>query len=122
MADQIPGAELVRSRGAGHLSNLEAPEAFDELLAALLTGAARRLTGRSRAARRLTRVTTPEAFAAQFPFALDDVPARRRSTPSTRGHSVLVAAPTGSGKTVVAEFAIERSLAIGAARPSTRRR
>lgn len=33
MADQIPGAELAVLKGAGHLSNLEAPEAFDELLA-----------------------------------------------------------------------------------------
>ncbi len=33
MADQIPGAELAVIEGAGHLSNLEAPEAFDELLA-----------------------------------------------------------------------------------------
>jgi 3-oxoadipate enol-lactonase len=33
MADQIPGAELALLKNAGHLSNLEAPEAFDELLA-----------------------------------------------------------------------------------------
>ena len=33
MAQQIPGAELAVIEGAGHLSNLEAPEAFDELLA-----------------------------------------------------------------------------------------
>ena len=29
------------------------------------------------------------------------------------GHSVLVAAPTGSGKTVVAEFALEQALDAG---------
>jgi 3-oxoadipate enol-lactonase len=33
MADQISGAELAVIDGAGHLSNLEAPGAFDELLA-----------------------------------------------------------------------------------------
>jgi 3-oxoadipate enol-lactonase len=33
MADQIPGAELAVIDGAGHLSNLEAAGAFDELLA-----------------------------------------------------------------------------------------
>ncbi len=30
-----------------------------------------------------------------------------------RGHSVVVAAPTGSGKTVVAEYAVRRALALG---------
>ena len=30
-----------------------------------------------------------------------------------RGHSVLVAAPTGSGKTVVAEYAVAKALAEG---------
>jgi pimeloyl-ACP methyl ester carboxylesterase len=33
MADLVPGAELSIIEDAGHLSNLEAPEAFDELLA-----------------------------------------------------------------------------------------
>ena len=33
MAQQIPGAELAVIEGAGHLSNLEAPGEFDELLA-----------------------------------------------------------------------------------------
>jgi 3-oxoadipate enol-lactonase len=33
MAAQIPGGELAVIGGAGHLSNLEAPAAFDELLA-----------------------------------------------------------------------------------------
>ncbi len=33
MADEIPGAELAVIAGAGHLSNLEAPGTFDELLA-----------------------------------------------------------------------------------------
>ena len=39
IAEGVPGAELVRIEGAGHLSNLEAPAAFDtaldEVLAAL---------------------------------------------------------------------------------------
>lgn len=34
MADQIPGAELARIEGAGHLSNLERPDEFTELLTA----------------------------------------------------------------------------------------
>ncbi|MEP6973591.1 MAG: alpha/beta fold hydrolase [Actinomycetota bacterium] len=33
MAAQVPGGQLAVIHGAGHLSNLEAPEAFDELLA-----------------------------------------------------------------------------------------
>ncbi len=32
MADRIPGAELVTIEGAGHLSNLEAPQAFEAAL------------------------------------------------------------------------------------------
>jgi len=36
MAEQIPGADLQVISGAGHLSNLEAPEAFSELVAAHL--------------------------------------------------------------------------------------
>lgn len=32
MADQIPGAELVVLEGAGHLSNVEAPDAFTDVL------------------------------------------------------------------------------------------
>ncbi len=32
MADQIPGAELAVIEGAGHLSNLEAPEEFNRLI------------------------------------------------------------------------------------------
>jgi 3-oxoadipate enol-lactonase len=38
IADGVGGAELVRIEGAGHLSNLEAPEAFDTALAGALTG------------------------------------------------------------------------------------
>lgn len=38
IADGVTGAELLRIEGAGHLSNLEAPDAFDEALAGVLTG------------------------------------------------------------------------------------
>ena len=54
-------------------------------------------------------MATPEDFAQQFPFELDGF--QQDATDAVhRGLSVLVAAPTGSGKTVVAEFAIERAL------------
>jgi ATP-dependent RNA helicase HelY len=56
-------------------------------------------------------MTTPAAFAAQFPFALDEFQLRAAEAVDA-GMSVLVAAPTGSGKTVVAEYAIERALAL----------
>jgi ATP-dependent RNA helicase HelY len=54
-------------------------------------------------------VTTPSAFAARYPFPLDDFQVAAIEAVDA-GRSVLVAAPTGSGKTVVAEFAIERAL------------
>jgi ATP-dependent RNA helicase HelY len=54
-------------------------------------------------------VVTPQAFASQFPFALDPFQLRAIDAVDA-GMSVLVAAPTGSGKTVVAEYAIERAL------------
>ena len=54
-------------------------------------------------------MTTPAAFAAQFPFALDGFQLTAIEALDA-GRSVLVAAPTGSGKTVVAEYAIERAL------------
>jgi ATP-dependent RNA helicase HelY len=54
-------------------------------------------------------VTTPDDFARQFAFELDQFQ-RDAIDAVDRGLSVLVAAPTGSGKTVVAEFAIERAL------------
>jgi 3-oxoadipate enol-lactonase len=38
MADAIPGARLETIPGAGHLSNLEAPEAFNRLVADFVTG------------------------------------------------------------------------------------
>jgi 3-oxoadipate enol-lactonase len=36
LAAQIPGAEYVEIAGAGHLSNLEAPDRFDEAVARFL--------------------------------------------------------------------------------------
>jgi ATP-dependent RNA helicase HelY len=57
-------------------------------------------------------VATPAAFAAGFPFTLDTFQLDAIDA-IDRGDSVLVAAPTGSGKTVVAEFAIERAFDLG---------
>ena len=55
-------------------------------------------------------MTHPDRFAARYPFVLDAFQ-RRAIDALDAGESVLVAAPTGSGKTVVAEFAIDRALA-----------
>jgi ATP-dependent RNA helicase HelY len=49
-------------------------------------------------------------FAAAHPFPLDEFQTRALDALDA-GHSVLVAAPTGSGKTLVAEYAIARALA-----------
>jgi ATP-dependent RNA helicase HelY len=57
-------------------------------------------------------VTDPKRFAARYPFALDDFQVEAIEALDA-GESVLVAAPTGSGKTVVAEFAVERALDLG---------
>jgi ATP-dependent RNA helicase HelY len=57
-------------------------------------------------------VTDPDRFARRFPFALDAFQLDAIGA-IDRGMSTLVAAPTGSGKTVAAEFAIERALARG---------
>jgi pimeloyl-ACP methyl ester carboxylesterase len=37
IAERVPGAEILRIEGAGHLSNLEAPEAFNAALDGVLT-------------------------------------------------------------------------------------
>ena len=54
-------------------------------------------------------MTEPARFAANYPFPLDDFQLRAIDALHA-GESVLVAAPTGSGKTVVAEFGMERAL------------
>lgn len=51
-------------------------------------------------------------FAEQRPFALDDFQIRACHQ-LEKGRSVLVAAPTGSGKTIVGEFAIHMALSQG---------
>ena len=51
-------------------------------------------------------------FAASYGFPLDDFQARALDALDA-GQSVLVAAPTGSGKTVVAEYAVAKALAEG---------
>jgi ATP-dependent RNA helicase HelY len=61
-------------------------------------------------------VTTAEiraAFTAERPFPLDQFQLDALDALDA-GRSVLVAAPTGSGKTIVAEYAIARALAEGA--------
>jgi ATP-dependent RNA helicase HelY len=61
----------------------------------------------------MTASDVRERFEAGFGFALDAFQADAMDA-IDKGHSVLVAAPTGSGKTVVAEYAIECALAEGA--------
>jgi ATP-dependent RNA helicase HelY len=50
-----------------------------------------------------------ERFRSLYPFPLDDFQVTAAQA-LEEGESVLVAAPTGSGKTVVAEFAVDRAL------------
>ncbi len=54
----------------------------------------------------------PSAFVSRYPFALDAFQLEAIDA-LEREESVLVAAPTGSGKTVVAEYAVERALEAG---------
>ena len=57
-------------------------------------------------------MTDPRSFAAHYPFPLDDFQTTSIAALDA-GESVLVAAPTGAGKTVAAEYAIERALSMG---------
>jgi ATP-dependent RNA helicase HelY len=57
-------------------------------------------------------VTDPKRFATRYPFELDEFQVKAIEALDS-SESVLVAAPTGSGKTVVAEFAVERALGLG---------
>ncbi|HRB99684.1 MAG TPA: DEAD/DEAH box helicase, partial [Dermatophilaceae bacterium] len=53
-----------------------------------------------------------DAFAAELAFPLDDFQ-REACEAVAAGRGVLVAAPTGAGKTVVGEFAVHQALATG---------
>ncbi|MDP9342878.1 MAG: DEAD/DEAH box helicase [Actinomycetota bacterium] len=53
-----------------------------------------------------------ERFQSYYPFPLDEFQLEAMGA-LDEGESVLVAAPTGSGKTVVAEYAVERALTSG---------
>jgi ATP-dependent RNA helicase HelY len=57
-------------------------------------------------------MTTLDDFARLYDFTLDDFQ-RRACESLERGHGVLVAAPTGSGKTLVGEFAVHLALEHG---------
>ena len=57
-------------------------------------------------------MTTLDDFARLYDFTLDDFQ-RRACASLERGHGVLVAAPTGSGKTLVGEFAVHLALEHG---------
>ena len=57
-------------------------------------------------------MSDPSRFAARYPFALDGFQLEAIEALAD-GESVLVAAPTGSGKTVVAEYAVDRALDLG---------
>ena len=54
-----------------------------------------------------------ESFLAGYPFELDGFQLEAMDA-LDRGHNVVVAAPTGSGKTVVAEYAVARAIDEGA--------
>ncbi len=57
--------------------------------------------------------TFRKRFLAGYPFELDAFQLGAMDA-LDKGHSVVVAAPTGAGKTVVAEYAVARALAAGA--------
>ena len=68
---------------------------------------------RDAAARRRSRTSTHlPSFRQRYDFPLDDFQVRACEA-LEEGRDVLVAAPTGSGKTVVGEFAIHVAMATG---------
>src|ERR671933_1124109 len=70
------------------------------------------ITRRSVAHGTVSRVERFERFRARFPFALDDFQLEAiRAIDADQ--SVIVSAPTGSGKTLVAEYAIQCALETG---------
>jgi len=64
------------------------------------------------ASRERARTPLMQAFTAAYSFGLDDFQ-RTACASLERGRSVLVAAPTGAGKTVVGEFAVYLALQAG---------
>src|SRR3954468_8814775 len=69
--------------------------------------------GYARAAARSKTLTGPlGSFRQQYPFELDEFQLRACEALAD-GRGVLVAAPTGSGKTVVGEFAVHLALRTG---------
>src|SRR3982751_6585580 len=62
--------------------------------------------------RQLPRGPALESFAGAYPFPLDAFQVEACAA-LEQGHGVLVAAPTGAGKTVVGEFAVHLALASG---------
>src|SRR5690242_19555459 len=72
----------------------------------------KRRSPRKAAAPDSARVDPVEVFCATYPFPLDTF--QREAIEELRdGRSVLVAAPTGTGKTVVADFALWQALREG---------
>ena len=72
--------------------------------------------GRARKAARDSTAGVGEGFRERFERELDFSPddfQRRSMDAIDRGESVLVSAPTGSGKTLVAEYATARALQAG---------
>src|SRR5690349_11503311 len=64
------------------------------------------------AARQRSRHPALQDFAGGYPFTLDDFQVEACRALED-GYAVLVCAPTGSGKTVVGEFAVHLALASG---------
>ncbi|TYL55959.1 DEAD/DEAH box helicase [Nocardioides sp. BGMRC 2183] len=76
------------------------------------TGEAGDAAARYAAARRRARHPVFHDFADGYPFGLDDFQVEACQQVE-EGHGVLVAAPTGAGKTVVGEFAVHLALEAG---------